>query len=529
MPPVAGAAAPSPHRAPARVAAGLVATALALALVGSLPRPVPRPAPPPPPADVLATALAARVDVAGVRPHLAALQAAADAHDGHRADGSPGHDASVALVADALRAAGFAVETPEFRYPVEVVLARHVVLDGDRLRADRLEGSPETPADGVAGPLVVPGGGAATGCRAADLDPLTAAGAVLLVRRGGCPFATKAARAADAGAAALLVANDEAGPLTGGTLRERGRLPVAGVSTADGDRLSARAGTRVVLDLRTRTETRTSRNVVAQTRTGRADDVVVVGGHLDSVEEGPGINDNGSGAAALLELATALGPEPAVDRAVRFAWWGGEELGLLGSQAYVDGLDAAGRRALALYLNVDMLGSPNPGFFVYDGDDSADDGAGPGPAGSAALERTLVDRLTALGTAPGPTDFDGRSDYGPFIDVGVPAGGLFSGAEALKTPAQAARWGGTAGEPFDPCYHRACDDLGNVDLPALGLHLDALAWTVGRYAAGGAGPAPDPVAPRAVVPALAPPARRRAVLGHHPPAGARRRAGDPPR
>lgn len=504
MPAVAVAVPARPHGARARLAAGLVAAAVAVTLVGSLPRPVP-PAPPPPAEDALATRLAARVDVAGVQPHLAALQAATDAHDGHRADGSPGHDASVAVVADALRSAGFAVETPEFRYPVDVVLARHVVLDGGRLRADRLEGSPQTPADGVAGPLVVLAGGAATGCRAADLDPLPVAGAV------------------------LLVVNDEPGPLTGGTLRGRGRLPVAGVSTADGDRLAARAGARVVVDLRTRTETRTSRNVVAQTRTGRPDDVVVVGGHLDGVEEGPGIDDNGSGSAALLEVATALGPEPPVERAVRFAWWGGEELGLLGSRAYVDGLDAAGRRALALYLNVDMVGSPNPGFFVYDGDDSAGQGAGPGPAGSAAVERTLVDRLTALGAAPEPTDVDGRSDHGPFAAVGVPVGGLFSGAEALKTPAQAARWGGTAGQPFDPCYHRACDDLGNVDLRALGLHLDALAWTVGRYAAGGAGPAPDPVPPRAVVPALAPPARRRAVLGRPPPMGARGRAGGRPR
>ncbi|SDT25812.1 PA domain-containing protein [Friedmanniella luteola] len=501
--------------------------AVALALAGSAPRPVPPvPAPPPPGApaeDGLPTRLVDRVSAAGAEPHLAALQRAADRNGGHRADGSPGHAASVDLVVDHLRATGFAVATPEFRYPVEVLLARHVVLDGRELRADRLAGSPATPDGGVTGPLVLVPDGDEPGCQARDLDGLPAGGAVLVVRRGGCPFATKADRAAGAGAAALLVVNDEPGPLTGGTLRGTGPLPVAGVSTEDGARLAARAGARVALDLRSRTETRTSRNVVAQTRTGRTDDVVVVGGHLDSVEEGPGINDNGSGAAALLELADALGPEPAVDRAVRFAWWGGEEVGLLGSAAYVAGLDAGARRDLGLYLNVDMIASPNPGYFVYDGDDSADEGAGRGPAGSAALERTLADFLAAHGTAPEPTDFDGRSDYGPFIRIGVPAGGLFSGAEATQTPQQAARWGGTPGLPFDPCYHRACDDLGNVDLTALGRHLDALAWTVGRYAGSTPpAPVPEPSPVRSVVPALAPPTRRRVVRGRRPPSGAPR-------
>ena len=481
------------------------------------------------PEHPLAGRLVERVSAAGAEPYLAALQRAADDHGGHRADGSPGYDASVDLVVDRLRTAGFAVETPSFTYPVEVVLARHLLLDGVRLRADQLDGSAATPDGGITGRLVVAPDDGSPGCQAADLETLPVAGAVLLVRRGSCTFATKAARAADVGAAALVVVNDQPGPLTGGTLRNRSPLPVGGVSTEDGDRLAARAGTVVTLDLRSRTEPRPSRNVVAQTRTGRTDDVVMVGGHLDSVEEGPGLNDNGSGAAGLLELATALGPEPDVTRAVRFAWWGAEEVGLLGSRAYVDGLDAAARRSLGLYLNVDMIGSPNPGFFVYDGDDSAGDGAGPGPSGSVDIERTLVEYLSGRGVGPEPTDFDGRSDYGPFLRLDVPAGGLFSGADAVKTAEQAARWGGTAGQPFDPCYHQICDDLGNVDLAALDLHLDALAWTVGHHATA-ASPAPrrGPEAPRAAEPALAPTASRRVVRGR-PPFGAPGRPGGPPR
>jgi hypothetical protein len=129
-----------------------------------------------------------------------------------------------------------------------------------------------------------------------------------------------------------------------------------------------------------------------------------------------------------------------------------------------------------------MIASPNPGYFVYDGDDSAHRGAGPGPPGSAAVERTFNDYLSAHGVRTEPADFDGRSDYGPFIRARIPAGGLFSGAEETKSKEQANRWGGAAGQPFDPCYHRACDDLRNVDQVAFDRHLDALAWTVGSYA-----------------------------------------------
>jgi Zn-dependent M28 family amino/carboxypeptidase len=160
-----------------------------------------------------------------------------------------------------------------------------------------------------------------------------------------------------------------------------------------------------------------------------------------------------------------------------------------------------------------MIASPNPGYFVYDGDDSARQGQGAGPPGSAAIERTFTDYLTAHGVPSEPTDFDGRSDYGPFIEAGIPAGGLFSGAEEPKSKAQAALWGGAADEPFDPCYHRACDDLGNVDQAAFDHHLDALAWTIGSYA-GGAVPTPRRSASTApAVAALAPDRRTRVVLG----------------
>lgn len=327
------------------------------------------------------------------------------------------------------------------------------------------------------------------GCEASDYAGVPVRGAVVLVRRGACTFTQKQQVAADAGAAAVLIGNNASGPL-GGTLgaAAAGRLPTGGLLQHDFDALRARAGIPVTLTLATRSVTGITRNVIAQTTTGRTDEVVMSGAHLDSVPEGPGINDNGSGSAAQLELALRLGSAPPVANAVRFAWWGAEEAGLLGSTAYVRGLTPEARRDIAVLLNSDMLGSPNAAYLVYDGDDSDHLGAPPGPPGSNGIERTLAGALAAAGVTPHGTDFDGRSDYGPFIEAGIAAGGLFTGAEEIKTPQDAALWGGQAGVPFDRCYHQACDTVADVDRLALDRMLDALAVGVGTYAVDLGGP-----------------------------------------
>src|SRR6201999_2717728 len=194
------------------------------------------------------------------------------------------------------------------------------------------------------------------------------------------------------------------------------------------------------------TKTIQARNVIAQTKTGSTSDVVMAGAHLDSVPDGPGINDNGSGVAAVLETALQLGTSPQVTNAVRFGFWGAEESGLLGSNNYVQSLNLDGLKDIALYLNFDMLGSPNPGYFTYDGDQSikpnANDGVPRVPEGSAGIERTLVAYLKGAGKPPDDTSFDGRSDYDPFTKSGVPAGGLFSGAGENKTAAGGGSRGG---------------------------------------------------------------------------------------
>ncbi|MCE0767146.1 M28 family peptidase [Pseudonocardia kujensis] len=209
------------------------------------------------------------------------------------------------------------------------------------------------------------------------------------------------------------------------------------------------------------------RNVVAQTRTGDPGQVLLAGAHLDSVRDGPGINDNGTGVATLLEIATRMGGSPPVGRAVRFAFWGAEERDFEGSQGYVDSLSAADRRTIALYLNLDMTASPNAGYFVQ-GDEPA--------------SRDLAARLTALGAAPDTMKFDGTSDYAAFVDAGIPGAGLLAGDEQIKTAEQAAKWGGSAGQVFDGCYHTACDTLDNVDRTALDRFGDATAGTLASLA-----------------------------------------------
>lgn len=211
---------------------------------------------------------------------------------------------------------------------------------------------------------------------------------------------------------------------------------------------------------------RTGYNLVADWPGGDTNHVVMAGSHLDSVTAGPGINDNGSGSAAVLETALAVsraGYQPT--RHLRFAWWGAEELGMVGSKYYVSSLSSANRAKISDYLNFDMIGSPNPGYFVYDDDPT--------------IEKTFKDYFTGLGIATEPeTEGDGRSDHSPFKNAGIPVGGLFSGADYIKTAAQAAKWGGTSGQAFDRCYHASCDTSSNINDTALNRNADALAYAV---------------------------------------------------
>ena len=207
----------------------------------------------------------------------------------------------------------------------------------------------------------------------------------------------------------------------------------------------------------------------------------MAGAHLDSVSAGPGINDNGSGSASILEVAQQMYRVNTKNK-VRFALWGAEEANLVGSTFYINSLSEEDHAKIALYLNFDMVGSPNHVFFIYDGDDLDAEGAGPGPAGSAEIEKTFERFFNSRAVPFKGTDFTGRSDYGPFIATGIPSGGLFTGAEGIKTAEEAAIWDGTAGVAYDHCYHQACDTYDNNNMGALETNADGIAYATLQYA-----------------------------------------------
>ena len=321
-----------------------------------------------------------------------------------------------------------------------------------------------------------------SGCEAGDFTGFTP-GNIALIQRGTCSFRIKADNAAAAGASGAIIFNqgnvvpgDDRLGLFGGTLDlPQAAIPVVSTSYATGAELAVLSNVVMRLAVDAGVTTIESFNILADTA-GRADRTVVVGAHLDSVAEGPGINDNGSGSAAILETALqlkALGTTPT--NRIRFAFWGGEEDGLIGSEHYVSQLTSRQIKEHAVNLNFDMVGSPNFVRYVYDGDGSAF--GEKGPNGSALVEKVFLDYFKSQNLPVAPTAFDGRSDYFGFINNGIPAGGLFTGAEDPKTAEEAAIFGGTAGAPLDPCYHAACDTTANVNQTVLEQMADAIAHT----------------------------------------------------
>ena len=413
------------------------------------------------------------VKVKNVISHLRAFQAIADANGDTRAAGSPGYESSAEYVYNKLSAAGYNVSYQpfEFTYTEELRESLSEVSPTVReLPIDVMTYSPDTPVGGITAPIAVVPVDATPGCEASDFSSQSYTGKIALIKRGACTFAIKSANAAGAGAVgAIVYNNDTVNPdaLVVGTLGSPGATPIptGGTSLNIGESLATEAAAGeviVTLDLAELTEQRITRNVLAESPGGDPNNVVMAGAHLDSVPEGPGINDNGTGSAGLLEIALQMADDPTANK-TRFAWWSAEEFGLLGSEHYVGSLTPEEQDKIAMYLNFDMIGSPNYQFGIYDGDDSDNTGAGPGPAGSAEIEDVLESYYDRRELPHNGTDFTGRSDYGPFIAVGIPSGGLFTGAEGIKTEQQAQWYGGVAGQSYDPCYHQACDSFTPVE------------------------------------------------------------------
>ena len=367
---------------------------------------------------------AAEIRAPGLREHLRELQEIADENGGNRAAGTPGSEVSAEYVADRLRDAGWRVELEPVTFPYfdERSPPRLDDLEeGDEFRTLSYSGS-----GSVEGRIRRFG----LGCDRSDYRALGDR-EIAVVARGECFFRDKARNAEAAGAAALLIVDGESDEPPSATLGAPGiEIPVLAVGATAGREL----GPRVELEVDAVSERRRTVNVIAETVAGRGDRVVMAGGHLDSVPAGPGINDNGSGTAALLEVAGALGGRAPGAR-LRLAFWGAEELGLVGSRRWVSELSPEDRDEIAAYVNLDMVGSPNPAQGVYSDADPE-------------IE-SLLRRLVGPGAEE--ENAGGNSDHAPFQRAGIPVGGLFTGA----------------GEPNDPCYHRACDDIDNVDMPVL--------------------------------------------------------------
>jgi Zn-dependent M28 family amino/carboxypeptidase len=432
--------------------------------------------------------LQSQVTLDATMAHLQKLQDIADANGGTRVAGSPGYDASVEYVAKTLRDKGFDVQTPEFTMGMFSVGKESLSVNGRPVEAHIIGYSGASPAQGATGRFVVASGDGHLGCTAKDYDGLDVTGAVVMVDRGDCLLADKAAAAAERGVIALVIANDVDEKEFSAEMSESDEIeiPVLSVTKADGARLRSETGTATAI-AEAKVEQVKTRNVIAQTKTGATDNVVMVGAHLDSVKEGPGINDNGTGVATVLETALQMGPSPDVANAVRFGFWAGEEEGLLGSNDYIRSLDVEALKDIALYLNFDMMASPNTCYFTSDANQSLP----PDPEleenllipeGSPGIERTLVETIESAGKTPQDLPFDGRSDYDGFTRAGIPAGNFDTGADDVKTRAQEKLWGGTAGQPCDPNYHSANDTIENVNRDALALNGGVIGYVVGLYA-----------------------------------------------
>jgi Zn-dependent M28 family amino/carboxypeptidase len=425
----------------------------------------------------------------GVRSHQEAFQAIADdnvdpSYPGTRAAGTAGYQGSVDYVAGLLEDAGYEVTLDEFEFEFEFpALLEQLTPVAATYPSGSFTGAGFGEVTGAVIPVdinLVPPRASTSGCEAVDFAALDFAGAsdIALIQRGTCSFAQKALNAVAAGAEAVVIFNQGNTParegLIVGTLApDSVTIPVVGASFADGVALAQPGSTAHIETVAP--ETRTDVNVLAELPGTNTGNVVMAGAHLDSVTDGPGINDNGSGSAAILETALMMAKlKP--QNTIRFAWWGAEESGLVGSTAYVTGLPQAERDRIALYLNYDMVGSPNFVQMVYDADESTFEAPVPVPPGSIAIEDLFESYYTLVGDPYDDAEFSARSDYQAFIVAGIPSGGLFTGAEGIKTAEQAGIWGGTVGAQFDPCYHLACDTFANFNGHALGVNSDLIAF-----------------------------------------------------
>jgi Zn-dependent M28 family amino/carboxypeptidase len=442
---------------------------------------------------------------AGAFRHLEAFQEIASANGGTRASGTPGYDRSADYVAEKLRAAGYVVRFEEFEFPYFEDRTPPIltITDAPEPAAGRVRTLTNSGSADVTAPLhpvnlqlTDTPAASASGCEAHDFDGFTR-GAIALVRRGTCTFQVKAENAVAAGAVGVVIMNEgTAGRTDGfsGLLSKSVGVPVVGISYDRGrtlERLFAAGSVTARLAIDAIAGKRSSRNVLTEPDSRGNEPLIVVGAHLDSVPEGPGINDNGSGSAAVLEAALVLADTfQRTPANVQFAFWGAEERGLVGSRHHVGALSEEERRKIGVYVNLDMVGSPNFGRFIQRS-----------PEADSELATSVRQKL--LGefkdhSVPVEERGGGRTgtDDAAFFQKGIPTVGLHTGSGAVKSQTQADLFGGAAGKPYDPCYHKACDTTANIDRGALEENARALVRVleaaIPRTAGGAKASAPEP-------------------------------------
>ncbi|KAK9321362.1 hypothetical protein V1517DRAFT_326596 [Lipomyces orientalis] len=397
-----------------------------------------------------------------------------------RVIGSKGHLATIDYVYSTIADLGeyYTITNQSFEAVVGNVFESRLVI-GDQVpkSASAMSLTPPTiHKQPVFGPLVLVKN---DGCDQADY-PSQIAGSIAFIRRGTCTFGDKSELAGKAGAVAAVIYNNAKGSLSG-TLGEPAQYHIAtfGLSSEDAEPYLVDLQRGKVVNasayIDSIVEKINTTNIIAQTKEGDAENCVMLGGHSDSVVEGPGINDDGSGSLTLLEVATQL-TKYKVNNCVRFAWWAGEEEGLLGSDYYVAMLSPEENWKIRLFMDYDMLASPNYANQVYNATNAVN------PTGSEELRDLYVEFYESHNQNYTFIPFDGRSDYDAFIKHGIPGGGIAAGAEGVKTKEEAEMFGGAAGKWFDPCYHQLCDTVANLNFAAWELNTKLVAHSVATYA-----------------------------------------------
>lgn len=391
--------------------------------------------------------------------NLKELDSIAKANGGNRAFGLPGYAASVNyILSQTQKANGFRTWVQDFPALFQRVESIKLTVSNTSYYVIGLSYSPSTSAQGLTAPLVL-GASGAEGCTKEGYANLDVKGKIVLVQRGTCPDGTTLAGrmkpAAAAGAAAVIIYSDNISNVTAGTLSNPNPeyVPTGYINQADGNaivaRLTAGESLEAYFQQTQIVETRITQNIFSETKEGDSSNVIMLGAHLDSVQAGAGINDDGSGSTLILEIKKAL-EKFKVKNKVRFAWWGAEENGLLGSKYYTQNLNSTDANNILTYLNFDMVAR---GYFgVFDGDGSSFNLTG--APGSAAIEKLFVDHFTQNKVNVTAARFTGGSDYQSFMNIGKPVGGLHTGT----------------GVEQDPCYHQACDTIDNPNPSTLTIN-----------------------------------------------------------